>query len=685
MGKATITLENYNSSNNNTMNKDTSIDEKLKSTGEYDAEALQATYHAKQQSRRKTQKKLTIIGFISLVSYMIYMGYVYLYRDSKLASSMALDDAASDPYHYNHHFQHIELSEIEKKPVVVPHEVIEIPIIPNLNYSKPVYSQSLLKATFGNCWGHPELVTYTVPKNITFNQVVLTLNTTVDGVQYDRLAHIYLDGVEIWRTSTIEPSGELSHSSSSKDVSLYASLFSRDSVPLLFQLDNLLTPRLNGSFEVQLTATYYNSKKETPLSFFPTDPSKDSSSVSISDIGDVIAPGSGSLKSIFNNREVADQVYPLVKQAAIDRPPLVYLPDTDFTSVLPQLNSNTTKAKLIIYISANAAEEFYYTNVLDGYEDIYKKKGHHLESHGPCRMVNVFVDGIRIASVNPNPTIFTGGLSPALWNPIVSSGAFDVRGLEVDLTTILPLLWSQDSDITIEVTNCLDDNLKTKKPSGIGSNWIASANLVSWEDENIESATGEILGYENLTLATGFVIGPFGPFMNQIVKGSYYNHINSTLNYTLTNGTELSYYSEVTHNATQFSMEIFTKWGDKQKVISAPETDINFSLTDLATNETITNVTYELDFPLTVSLETLPITGPTVDYQVNITKEFNAQVSADGLPFISLKNQENGTSNFTISPNGNSGVGTVEHNYTLIENLLDGSTAKLLWTLRELN
>ncbi|GME82944.1 unnamed protein product [Ambrosiozyma monospora] len=40
----------------------------------------------------------------------------------------------------------------------------------------------LVLSTFGNCWGHPELVTYSVPTIITFNQVVFSLKTTIDGI-----------------------------------------------------------------------------------------------------------------------------------------------------------------------------------------------------------------------------------------------------------------------------------------------------------------------------------------------------------------------------------------------------------------------------------------------------------------------------------------------------------------------
>ena len=37
--------------------------------------------------------------------------------------------------------------------------------------------------------------------------MVLTLHTEVEGVQFDRLANLFVDGIQVWRTSTIEPGG----------------------------------------------------------------------------------------------------------------------------------------------------------------------------------------------------------------------------------------------------------------------------------------------------------------------------------------------------------------------------------------------------------------------------------------------------------------------------------------------
>ena len=60
---------------------------------------------------------------------------------------------------------------------------------------------------FGNSWNQPAVVNFTAPSNISFDAVVLTLHTEVEGVQFDRLANLFVDGIQVWRTSTIEPGG----------------------------------------------------------------------------------------------------------------------------------------------------------------------------------------------------------------------------------------------------------------------------------------------------------------------------------------------------------------------------------------------------------------------------------------------------------------------------------------------
>ena len=130
------------------------------------------------------------------------------------------------------------------------HEIFEVSV-PAVDYGVPVYSEVVLDDySFGNSWGKPAMVGYIPPEDLDFNRVVVNISTVVSGVQYDRLAHLYLSDVQIWRTSTAETGGKNVTASFYKDVTQYLSLFDKNT-SVVFQLDNLLTPKLTGSFNVQ--------------------------------------------------------------------------------------------------------------------------------------------------------------------------------------------------------------------------------------------------------------------------------------------------------------------------------------------------------------------------------------------------------------------------------------------------
>ena len=108
----------------------------------------------------------------------------------------------------------LDTSGTEEEGTTKSKEIISVtnPFVPNPRYGKPVYSAKLLHHKFGNSWGKPAVVNFTVPSDISFEAVVLTLHTEVDGVQFDRLANLFVDGVQVWRTSTIEPGGRTTFS-----------------------------------------------------------------------------------------------------------------------------------------------------------------------------------------------------------------------------------------------------------------------------------------------------------------------------------------------------------------------------------------------------------------------------------------------------------------------------------------
>lgn len=64
---------------------------------------------------------------------------------------------------------------------------------------------TLVDYVFANSYGQPYVGSFTPPA-CDFNRVTLNLTVTSAGVQFDRLGLLYLGDIEIWRTSTAEPS-----------------------------------------------------------------------------------------------------------------------------------------------------------------------------------------------------------------------------------------------------------------------------------------------------------------------------------------------------------------------------------------------------------------------------------------------------------------------------------------------
>ncbi|KAL4930607.1 proteasome stabiliser-domain-containing protein [Aspergillus undulatus] len=99
--------------------------------------------------------------------------------------------------------------------------------------------------------------------------------------------------------------------------------------------------------------------------------------------------------------------------------------------------------------------------------------------HSPFREIQLYIDGILAGVIWPHPVIFTGGVSPGFWRPIVGTDAFDLRAPEVDISPFLPLLTDgsyHSFEIKIVGLDISDDGGATLTNS-IGSYWVVSGNI----------------------------------------------------------------------------------------------------------------------------------------------------------------------------------------------------------------
>lgn len=484
---------------------------------------------------------------------------------------------------------------------------VSYPYVPNPSYGNPVYSGVLLEHTFANSWEKPALVTFTPPAGVLFNKVVLTLNTSVGDYQYDRLAHLFVGGAEIWRTSTIEPNGGIRFSIFKKDVTPYASLFQTET-PVLFQLDNIVSSTLKGAFDIQLSIDLYYSLE-------PALGSDD-------DTGVQQAVSLAGQYNIFSVAKPADKVYPLVESSSPGVPPLVDIPLQTFVVDLPTVPNNTTRLRLSVFTSGNGDEEFWYTNVLDTYANIYPNNT--LLAHGPTRFINIYVDDQRIVSQTPHPVIFTGGISPDFWMPIVSNNAFDLKSYDVDVSGLLPYLWensnsSSSHSLRIELSNGLDGE--------IGKDWTTSANLLAYESDQVVKSRGSVISIESPTTSNS--VGSYeDDVFAQVVNAKLGGVFSSNLAFTLKSGTTINTtFKHVTHGEIS-NIQAYLNEGNLEYVTHVGHNHRHLSIV-LATNDVIFELDSTVSFPF-YNIYNQTNIGSISDADTEIINIKDTSVSVDG-------------------------------------------------------
>lgn len=549
-----------------------------------------------------------------------------------------------------------------------PQEIISVsyPYVPKKSYGKPVHSEVLVDHVFDS-WGNPSLTHFKLPKNVTFNKVVLTLNTSVSGVQFDRLAHLYVGGAEIWRTSTIEPGGRKVFSSYKKDVSQYVTLF-EDGSPIIFQLDNLITDGLDGKFHVKLQADFYSSTSFHQADVESTHSTQD----------ELVESEYPEMYQYFDVRKAADHVYPLNAKKCHKKLPIEYVPAQKFTVSLPQVPKNTTRLKLAVFASGNGNEEFWYSNVLDKYKHSFEEDGTEFLGHGPLRYVSVWVDGQKIASQSPQPFIFTGGYSPALWSPVVGINAFDLPSIDLDVTPILPLLWeSGNHKLEIHVDNGVDDF--QGDVSGIGNDWIISANLLAYQNDNVKNALGSSFLASESQKGHAFGIAiPYSKSLQQISNGRYTVDLSSELYLELKNGKFLNTSVLVSTSADQSNVQSYSESGLLGKIVHHGNSVKSFSLLDNEEEIEFHTTEVKTDYPLALSYkEKMSKDGFVLNYDIALAKVIELDI--DGHKTMVEKNAQNGTSYFVIGDKGNYGSANLT---TRFKSIVDGPTKKFTYKRR---
>lgn len=249
---------------------------------------------------------------------------------------------------------------------------------------------------------------------------------------------MYFGDTEIFRTSTAEPTQYGIIWTYVKDMSNYLALFTSPQ-KIIFDLGNIVDDTYTGFWNTTLTAT-----------FFTAEDSLEPADLILAISAHRSANGESSAFNVPESKAINDLVVP----------------------------PNAKKAVFSISACGQAAEEFWWSNVLNSDTSVFGNDTA-LYGHSPFREVQLFIDGHMAGVAWPFPVIFTGGIVPGFWRPIVGIDAFDLREDEIDITSFIPLI-SDNRTHTYEIRVIgIDDDGdgNGNLTSAIESNWVVTGKI----------------------------------------------------------------------------------------------------------------------------------------------------------------------------------------------------------------
>ncbi|KAJ6092922.1 hypothetical protein N7486_008211 [Penicillium sp. IBT 16267x] len=295
----------------------------------------------------------------------------------------------------------------------------------------------LMDYEFGESYGVPYVGSYT-PPSCKFDTVRINMTVTSRGTQYDRLALMYLGDAEVFRTSTAEPTSTGIVWTYIKEMSQYNSLW-QEPQKLIFDLGNIITDVYTGPYNVTLTAHF----------------------------------------SYENNAKTAEIHLPLSARKSSSNSSSSFTVPTDNTTVSYRIPAAASRAVVSISACGQYEEEFWLSNVFTEDSEDFEDTAGELYGYSPFREIQLYIDGILAGVVWPFPIIFTGGVAPGFWHPIVGIDAFDLRQPEIDISPFLPLVQDrQEHAFEIRVTglNVSSEGIATIANT-VNSYWIVTGDI----------------------------------------------------------------------------------------------------------------------------------------------------------------------------------------------------------------
>ena len=297
---------------------------------------------------------------------------------------------------------------------------------------------------FANSYSTGDYIgTLTPPSACTgkWSKVVLDWYGSVAGVQYDRLAGVWIGGAEVFRTSTPEPDAKGISWHVDQDLSQYIPLLTK-AEPLDVSLGNVVNSTYTGIYDITLKVTYYMADRQNPPA------------------------------------QVANEVLPLSNtdsNGAADWWDLTKGQTASLTETFP---TNLTSASIEVYARGNGCEEFWYSNVPDNdAADI----ANGYCAGGTYREVGVEIDGKLAGIAQVYPVIYSGGINPLMWRPIMSVDSVRTEPYTMNLTPFAGVL-SDGKQHTVTLV----------PPADISDVWMVDATMFLTTDAHATHTGGAV-------------------------------------------------------------------------------------------------------------------------------------------------------------------------------------------------
>jgi hypothetical protein len=212
---------------------------------------------------------------------------------------------------------------------------------------------------FADCSYYGEVITqkFTPPtfSDGPWSKIILDVNATVKGVQFDRFGALWIGEVEVLRTTTPEPTADGIKWVIEKDVTAYGSYFQNSNLSAYLSIPNNVDSTYTGIIQVSVKMTYYKADETNLEADFP--------------LVIPLTKATNTSNDLFSSMSLTGDQFLQYKFNLDSLSPLNY--DNNNNNENEDNNLKINRVFVDIYASPHGCEEFYYTNLPDDIADEY--------------------------------------------------------------------------------------------------------------------------------------------------------------------------------------------------------------------------------------------------------------------------------------------------------------------------